>query len=225
MTTKCPICGAGPVLDETCPSTCGSLEGILQSDVDRSSRTFGFDWGTGFVAPFLGINHQTAKDALTAAQVSKGDKVVDLGCGDGRICIAACLMGADGTGYDLDTNLITQAKALAEEIDIPTTGKRPKFEVKDLFEVVLDQFSVICTFLLPETMDRLVPTLLVELTKGSRIISFGWEVPGLGESLTCCRGKADSTATERWFLYATQSKIDVRAEHNRRVADCHNFFK
>eukprot|EP00986_Skeletonema_menzelii_P009392 scaffold4266_cov139-Skeletonema_menzelii.AAC.16 len=205
MTTICPICGAGPVLDETCPATCGSLEGTLPSDVDRSSRTFGFDWGKGFVAPFLGIDHQTAKDALMAAQVSKNDSVVDLGCGDGRVCIAACLLGADGTGYDLDENLITKAKSLADEMDSSSTGKRPKFDVKDLFEVDLDQFTIICTFLLPETMDRLVPTLLVELSKGSRIISFGWQVHGLGEPLACCRGKADSTATERWFLYARQN--------------------
>ena len=99
--------------------------------------------------------------------------------------------------------MITQAKALADEMDIPNTGKRPKFDVKDLFEVELDQFSVICTFLLPETMDRLVPTLLVEMMKGSRIISFGWEVPGLGDPFACCRGNTD-TATERWFLYAKQ---------------------
>ena len=204
MVTKCPICGAGSVLDETCPDTCGSLEGILQSDVDRTSRTFGFDWGKGFVAPFLGIDHQTAKDALIAAQVSENDRVVDLGCGDGRVCIAACLLGADATGFDLDEDLITQAISLADEMDISSTGKRPKFDVKDLFEVELDQFTVICTFLLPETMDRLLPTLLVEMSKGRRIISFGWEVPGLGESFACCRGNADSTATERWFLYARQ---------------------
>ena len=204
MVTKCPICGTGPVLDETCPATCGSLEGILQSDVDRTSRTFGFDWGKGFVAPFLGINHQVAKDALMAAQVSENDRVVDLGCGDGRVCIAACLLGADATGYDLDGDLVTHAMSLADEMDISSTGKRPKFHVKDLFEVDLGQFSVICTFLLPETMDRLLPTLLVELSKESRVISFGWEVPGLGDPLACCRGNADSTATERWFLYARQ---------------------
>ena len=204
MVTKCPICGAGPVLDETCPATCGSLEGILQSDVDRTSRTFGFDWGKGFVAPFLGIDHQAAKDALMAAQVSENDRVVDLGCGDGRVCIAACLLGADATGYDLDEDLITQAVSLADGMDVSSTGKRPMFGVKDLFEVDLGQFTIICTFLLPETMDQLLPALLVEMSKGTRIISFGWQVPGLGELLACCRGNADSTATERWFLYARQ---------------------
>ncbi len=196
------MCGASPVQDETCPAACGSLEGLLQSDVDRSSgsRTFGFDWANGFVAPFLGINYQTAKDALMAAQLSNGDTVVDLGCGDGRVCTAACSIGADATGYDLDEILIRKAKSLANEMDM-SIEKRPRFDVKDLFEVELNEYSVICMFLLPEAMDRLVPTLLVELTKGSRIISFGWQVPGLGKPLASCRGKADSTATERWFLY------------------------
>lgn len=202
MSTKCPICGVSPVLDDTCPATCGSLEGLLLSDVDRSSsRTFGFDWANGFVAPFLGIDYHTAMDALMAARVSEGDNVVDLGCGDGRICAAACSIGADATGYDLDEILITKAKLLANEMDV-SIEKKPRFELKDLFEVELNEYSVICMFLLPAAMDRLVPTLLVELTKGSRIISFGWQVPGLGKPSACCRGKADSTATERWFLYA-----------------------
>jgi len=199
---RCPICGASPVLDETCPATCGSLEGLLQSDVERGGRTFGFDWANGFVAPFVGIDHQTANDALLAARVSKIDKVVDLGCGDGRVCIAAVYsMGADATGFDLDEVLIKKAKSLAAEIP---SEKKPKFCVKDLFQVELNEYSVICMFLLPETMDRLVPRLLVELSKKSRIISFGWPVPGLGEPTACCQGKIDSTAVARWFLYVRE---------------------
>ena len=157
-------------------------------------------WANGFVAPFLGIDQQTATVALKAAKVSKGDKVVDLGCGDGRVCIAACSMGADGIGFDLDEDLIKKAKSLS--IEMPTeTEKKPTFHVNDLFAVDLNGFSVICMFLLPETMDLLVPKLLVALSKGSRIISFGWSIPRLGEPTSCCRGKVDSTAVKRWFLY------------------------
>ena len=148
------------MLNKTCPATCGSLEGLLQSDFKRGGRTFGFDWANGFVAPFLGIDQQTATVALKAAKVSKGDNVVDLGCGDGRVCIAACSMGADGIGFDLDEDLIKKAKSLS--IEMPTeTEKKPTFHVNDLFAVDLNGFSVICMFLLPETMDLLVPKLLV----------------------------------------------------------------
>lgn len=207
MTTsiiKCPICGEGPVIDETCPAACGSLEGILPCDVDRTKKapTFGYDWANGYVAPFLGVDQQTAKDALMAANISENDEVVDLGCGDGRVCIEACQLGANATGFDLDSDLIAKAKAQAAENLIASLyEKRPKFDVKDLFEVDLNQFTVICMFLLPETLDRLAPSLLIEMTKGRRIISFGWQVPGLGEPRAYCRGKADSTATERWYLY------------------------
>ena len=205
MITKCPICGASPIHDQTCPASCGSLEGLLPSDVERGSRTFGFDWSNGYVAPFLGIDHQTAKDALIAAEISSDDNLCDLGCGDGRVCIAACALGASSaTGFDLDEDLIQKANSLADEMS-NAEEKRPTFVVKDLFFVELNEYSVICMFLLPNTLDRLVPKLLaVERVsnRSRRIISFGWPIPGLGEPAACCRGRADSTATERWFLYS-----------------------
>src|SRR6056300_577238 len=193
MATKCPICGASPIHDQTCPASCGSLEGLLPSDVERGSRTFGFDWSNGFVAPFLGIDHQTAKDALTA-EASSDDDVVDLGCGDGRVCQAACTLGASSaTGFDLDEDLIQKANELADEMAI-SEERRPKFVVKDLFTVELNEYSVICMFLLPNTMNRLVPKLkLLAAEKVSnrsrRIISFGWPIPTLGEPAACCRGR------------------------------------
>lgn len=215
MATKCPICGASPIHDQTCPASCGSLEGLLPSDVERGSRTFGFDWSNGFVAPFLGIDHQTAKDALIAAEVSSesDDNVVDLGCGDGRVCVAACTLGASSaTGFDLDEDLIQKANSLADEMSI-AEERRPKFVVKDLFTVELREYSVICMFLLPNTMDRLAPKLKLLAAervsnRSRRIITFGWPIAGLGEPSACCRGRADSTATERWFLY-TQDQIEA----------------
>ena len=94
-TVKCPFCGASPVVNETCPGSCGSLEGVPCGEAPRKSRVFGFDWANGFVAPFLAINTQAALAALQAANVSSEDFLVDLGCGDGRICrVAASELGA-----------------------------------------------------------------------------------------------------------------------------------
>jgi ribosomal protein L11 methylase PrmA len=143
------------------------------------------------------------------------DNVVDLGCGDGRVCQAACALGASSaTGFDLDEELIQKANYLANEMSI-AEERRPKFVVKDLFTVKLNEYSVICMFLLPNTMDKLVPKLLAQVSSRSlRIISFGWPIPGLGEPAACCRGMADSTATERWFLY-TQDQIEAEEESSR----------
>ena len=67
----------------------------LGRDVDRASRTLlAYRLrANSFVAPFLDIEYQTATDALMAAQVSEGNTDLILGCGDGRVCTAACSRG------------------------------------------------------------------------------------------------------------------------------------
>jgi cyclopropane fatty-acyl-phospholipid synthase-like methyltransferase len=49
---------------------------------------------------------------LTLAKVTRDDVVYDLGCGDGRIPIAAARRyGAKGVGLDLDPSLVELAKS------------------------------------------------------------------------------------------------------------------
>jgi SAM-dependent methyltransferase len=201
---QCPICGASPVVNETCPASCGSLEGFPPKSVKKPSRTFGYDWASGFVAPFLGIDPQAAMDALQATAVGEKDSVVDLGCGDGRICHAACLLGAMATGCDLDEALIEKAReASVSEANTPV----PDFFVMDLFEVDLNPFSVITVFLLPDTTSssRLTDKFLNALARNSRIIAFGWQIPLLGEPSSKFQSNVDdpksSGLTKWWYIY------------------------
>jgi SAM-dependent methyltransferase len=211
QTPDCPICGASPVSNGICPATCGSLEGLSGTRVKTPSRTFGFDWASGFVAPFLGVQEEAAMEALQAAGVGEEDYVVDLGCGDGRICRAACSLGAQATGYDLDQQLIAQAKT--DNGSTPETSIRASFYVKDLFQVDLNPYNVVTIFLLPETAasPRLGNKLLdALLQRKSRIISFGWKIPWLGEPTATFRPSSDSPTntalTKRWFVYGGSSK-------------------
>lgn len=217
--SSCPICGASPIINAVCPGDCGSLEGLPASTAMKTpSRTFGYDWANGFVAPFLGIDSRAALDALQAARVGKDDVVVDLGCGDGRVCWAACSLGAKAIGYDLDEKLISQAKSKAEIIG--SQHPTPIFCVKDLFEVELSPFSVLTIFLLPETTasPKLADKLLDALTNrpSTRIISFGWEIPALGRSVRkFCHSPKDassssSTLIERWFVYDVTSRLTAK---------------
>ncbi|HLF12798.1 MAG TPA: 50S ribosomal protein L11 methyltransferase [Gammaproteobacteria bacterium] len=52
------------------------------------------------------------KRMLDMAAVGPKDYVIDLGCGDGRIAIAAALRGARALGVDLDPNRIKEATVL-----------------------------------------------------------------------------------------------------------------
>ena len=112
---------------------------------------------------------------IGAANVGANDTVYDLGCGDGRIVIAAARRGASGLGFDLDPKLVewAQANALAERVD-----GRVKFLIQDLFLTDLSPATVIALYILPEMNRKLRPKLWRELKVGSRVVANGFEVPG-----------------------------------------------
>lgn len=108
-------------------------------------------------------------EMLTLAGVSRDDVVYDLGCGDGRIVIAAAReFGARGVGVDLDPGLVREARANAARAGV---ADRVSFRVQDLFDTDLREATVVTLFLSPEINLRLRPKLLGELRPGSRIVS------------------------------------------------------
>jgi SAM-dependent methyltransferase len=103
------------------------------------------------------------------AHVGANDVVVDLGCGDGRIIIAAAKdFGARGVGYDIDPQRILEARRNAERAGVTP---RAQFVQKDLFDVRISEASVVTVFLLPAVLERLRPRLLGDLAPGTRIVS------------------------------------------------------
>ena len=112
---------------------------------------------------------------LDLAQVVKSDVVYDLGCGDGRIVVAAAKRGASGIGIEIDPRLVewAQANVLAERVE-----DRVQIHVQDLFLTDLSPASVIALYILPEMNRRLRPLLWRYLKVGARVVANGFEVPG-----------------------------------------------
>jgi len=105
---------------------------------------------------------------LQLADVKPGDVVYDLGCGDGRIVIAAAKRGARGVGVDIDPARIREARANARAAGVE---ERVEFRVGDLFEANVAPASVVMLYLWPEVNLRLRPKLRAELRPGTRIVS------------------------------------------------------
>ncbi len=62
-------------------------------------------------AVFVSTPHAAVLEMLRVAQVTKDDTVYDLGCGDGRIVIAAAkLFGAKGVGVEIDDKLLAKSR-------------------------------------------------------------------------------------------------------------------
>ena len=128
------------------------------------STAWGWDDGT---VPYVNTPMEIVERMLRMAEVGKGDTVIDLGSGDGRIVIEAAKRGASGLGVDLDPNLVKLATQNAAKAGV---AQRARFEVRDIFETDLSRASVVTMYLLPDFNAKLLPRLLA-LKPGTRIVS------------------------------------------------------
>ena len=111
---------------------------------------------------------------LDMANINPLDVVYDLGCGDGRIVIAAAKKyGTRGVGVDLDPARIREARANAKQAGVENLVK---FEVGDLFKTDLTEATVVTLYLLPELNRRLKPKLFAELKPGARVVSHDFDM-------------------------------------------------
>jgi SAM-dependent methyltransferase len=130
-------------------------------------------------APRLDVIYVPTDDAVVAAMlkladVRKNDVVYDLGCGDGRIVIAAARdFGARGVGIDLDPVRIAEARAAAVKAGV---ADRVTFIEGDIFDPTLKigDATVVTLFLLQRLNEQLRPRLQRELKPGTRVVSHAW---------------------------------------------------
>ena len=111
---------------------------------------------------------------LELARVTPGDTVYDLGCGDGRIVIAAAQQyGARGVGVDIDPQRIAEARENAQEGRV---SDRVRFVLGDLFETDISGATVVTLYLLTDLNIKLRPKLLAELRPGTRVVSHAFSM-------------------------------------------------
>jgi predicted O-methyltransferase YrrM len=120
--------------------------------------------------PYEPTPHNVVAQMLQLAQVRDADVVYDLGCGDGRIVIAAIKdTGARGVCVDIDPERIREARANAASAGVID---RMRFLEQDLFLTDIGEATVVMLFLWPEVNLKLRPKLWRELRRGTRVISY-----------------------------------------------------
>lgn len=111
---------------------------------------------------------------LSMAKVKPLDVVYDLGCGDGRMVIAAARQyGARGVGVDLDPARIREARRNAKAAGVE---KLVEFRVGDMFKTDVTEATVVLLYLLPELNRRLKPKFFAELKPGARVVSHDFDM-------------------------------------------------
>ena len=124
--------------------------------------------------PYVPTNDAVVPAILRLARVTADDVVYDLGCGDGRIVIAAAKkLGARGLGVDIDAARIIECRENARRAGVED---RVQFVHGSLFDIDLRPASVVALYLLPSLNIRLRARLLSELRVGSRVISHHFDM-------------------------------------------------
>lgn len=126
------------------------------------------------LAPYAPTPPDVVDRMIRLAAVQSTDTVYDLGCGDGRLVIAAASQcGARGVGIDIDAALIDQSRINAARAGV---ADLVRFEQGDAFGVDCSPATVVFLYLLHTTTPLVMAHLLRQVRPGTRIVSHTFTV-------------------------------------------------
>ncbi|MDP2683796.1 MAG: class I SAM-dependent methyltransferase [bacterium] len=131
-------------------------------------------------APWLPVFKKDIKRIIEFAEVKDGDKVFDLGCGDGRVLVGL----ANNTkaelliGYEISFIFFLWSRLRMLFLSL---SKKVEIRFSDFLMKDLSSADVIFCFLTPMAMKKLKPKFEKELKKGTRVISYSFTIPGWTE--------------------------------------------
>ncbi len=144
------------------------------------------------LAPFVPTPLEVVERMLDLAGVTNSDVVYDLGCGDGRIVIAAAQRGARAVGVDIEPHWVAEATKNAAEAGVEGLAS---FELQDALVVDLSPATVVMLYLVEWSTRMLDEKLAAELRPGARIVSHSF---GMGDR--------PAEKTEQWIDSTGQAR-------------------
>ena len=125
-------------------------------------------------APFVATPPDVVNRMLMLANVGPQDVLYDLGCGDGRIVIAAAQrFGSRGVGVDIDPLRVEEARANAKRAGVEHLVT---FRVQDALETDVSDATVVTLYLVSALNVKLRPRLTAMLRPGARIVSHNFAI-------------------------------------------------
>lgn len=134
-------------------------------------------WGAKSAAPYVPTWKNDVKRMMDLAEVKDGEKIYDLGCGDGRIVFAAAKRGADAVGIEIFIlpYLYGYLKSFWR--------KRTKILFGDMFNLDISNADTVFIFLMSKSYARMTEKFEKELKPGAKVIASCWPIQGWEDKL------------------------------------------
>lgn len=119
-------------------------------------------------APFLPTQKHALEKMIALAEIKPGEKLADLGSGDGRIVIAAAIAGAEAHGYEINPLLVWWSRYNIKQAGL---SARAFIHQKNFWRVDFSEYNIVMLFGITGIMKGLEKKLKTELKPGSRVVS------------------------------------------------------
>ena len=132
------------------------------------------EWDAVKLAPYYPTPETIVGQMLQLGGLKAGEKVYDLGSGDGRIVImAAQKFHADAVGVEIDPDLCRQSLARIAKLGLE---KNARIIHGDLLAQNYSSADLVTVYLLPDSINgKVQPLLDRQLKKGARVVAHDFE--------------------------------------------------
>jgi ubiquinone/menaquinone biosynthesis C-methylase UbiE len=130
----------------------------------------------GKLAPYYPTPAFVVQKMLALGQLKPGEKMFDLGSGDGRIVImAAKEFKARAVGVEIDPDLLKQSRSRLERMGLTETASITQ---GDILTQDYSSADLVTVYLLPTSNDKVRPILEQQLKKGARVVCHDFDMSG-----------------------------------------------
>ena len=152
-------------------------EGSDRGSDDSDTLQMAWVEGGDSVAPPCHVAKDKIPTIIEFLELESHDVLYDLGCGDGRVCIAGVAAGAaSACGIEIEEALVQKFKGLIDQAeaagDVPAGSVRAV--LSDLRAQTLEDATAVYCYLLPEVFPLIHEILLSVLQRGGRLICNTW---------------------------------------------------
>lgn len=189
------VCGLLKCVPTHCPAqNFNDWDGITNTKLD--------------LAPYQGSSLEDIDEIFLLAKLQSSDRLLDIGCGDGRILIKAVQMGiAYAEGWELNKNIYELGQRHIQGVFQDSSDlDRCKIYFGDAMNSQPRDFDVIVMFLLERgysAIDKWLKDEISHKNSSTRILTAGWPLPNwsIDKSIICKGGT-------RVYFYNITSKIN-----------------